>query len=319
MPHPSSAPPAPLGAFRSVPYMGVIYVVAEAEKLGFTNGDPDWCNLGQGQPEVGEMEGAPPRLSRIDLAPHDHAYGPINGTSELRAAIAAHTNRLYRRGLASQYTAENVSVAAGGRLALSRVFAALRAGAVGYQVPDYTAYEDMIGYHHHRLRPVPVFAREANGFKLTAEELDRAAREHSLDAFVLSNPCNPTGAVVAGEELRDCVAGARERGLALVLDEFYSHFIYAGQSPGEGPVSAAAYVEDVDRDPLMLVDGLTKCYRYPGWRLGWAVGPRELIDTLSRTASAIDGGPSRIVQRAALKALEPARADQETAAQRAVL
>src|SRR6188508_2203492 len=136
---PSSAPPPPLGALRSVPFMGVIYVVAEAEKLGFTNGHPDWCNLGQGQPEVGPMAGAPPRISTVSLEAGDHAYGPVGGTRELRERIAAHYNRLYRRGQRSQYTWENVSVASGGRLVLSRVFAALGGGNLGYQVPDYTA------------------------------------------------------------------------------------------------------------------------------------------------------------------------------------
>ena len=130
--------------------MGVIWVVAEAMKLGFYNGHPDWCNLGQGQPEVGPMEGAPERVSMISMEPGDHAYGPIGGSSELREAVAAHYNRLYRQGKSSQYTADNVSVAAGGRLVLSRVFAALDAGRLGYQIPDYTAYEDMINYHSHR-------------------------------------------------------------------------------------------------------------------------------------------------------------------------
>jgi aspartate/methionine/tyrosine aminotransferase len=314
MPPPSSAPPSPLGALRSVPFMGVIYVVAEAEKLGFTNGDPDWCNLGQGQPEVGPMAGAPARISTVSLEPGDHAYGPVGGTRELRERIADHYNRLYRRGLRSQYTSDNVSVASGGRLVLSRAFAALGAGSLGYQVPDYTAYEDMIGYHHHRFSAVPLFAREEQGFKLSSSELRRAVDEHALDAFVLSNPCNPTGQVVAGDELKAFVELARERRLTLLLDEFYSHFVYSGG----GPVSAAAHVQDVDLDPVILVDGLTKCFRYPGWRLGWAVGPKAMLDTLSRTASAIDGGPSRIVQRAALAVLEPAYADQETSALRAM-
>jgi hypothetical protein len=68
-----------LGALRPIPYMGVIYVVAEAMKFGFRNGHPDWCNLGQGQPEVGEIEGAPPRITEIQMTPGDHAYGPIGG------------------------------------------------------------------------------------------------------------------------------------------------------------------------------------------------------------------------------------------------
>ncbi|HZM00166.1 MAG TPA: pyridoxal phosphate-dependent aminotransferase [Planctomycetota bacterium] len=306
------------GTLRPIPYMGVIWVVHEAMKLGFRNGHPDWCNLGQGQPEVGEMEGAPPRLSRIELAPHDHAYGPINGTPELRAAIAAHYNRLYRRGQASQYTAENVSVASGGRLALSRVFAALGAGAVGYQVPDYTAYEDLLDYHRHRVRPVAVMAREQDGFLLPPERLARALEGERLSAFILSNPCNPTGRVVRGAMLGEYLALARKHATILVLDEFYSHFIYDGERPAAGPVSGAAHVEDVERDPVLLVDGLTKSFRYPGWRVGWAVGPRSMIETLGCAASAIDGGPGQPIQRAALEVLQPARADQETSALRTV-
>ena len=79
----TSTPSTTDPTIRTVPYMGVIYVVAEAMKLGFTNGDPDWCNLGQGQPEVGPMEGAPPRITSVELEPQDHAYGHIGGTVEL--------------------------------------------------------------------------------------------------------------------------------------------------------------------------------------------------------------------------------------------
>jgi aspartate/methionine/tyrosine aminotransferase len=305
--------------FRDIPYMGVIYVVAEAMKLGFRNGDPDWCNLGQGQPEVGEMEGAPPRVAHVDLEPQDHAYGPIGGTAALREAVAAHYNRLYRRGLASQYTADNVSIASGGRLALSRAFAALGVVNLGYVVPDYTAYEDMIDYHAHRVAPVLLATRPEDGFRLDPERLERAMSDHGLRAVVLSNPCNPTGAVTAGDDLRAWVGAARKHGTLLALDEFYSQFIYRPDGgPGEGPVSAARFVEDVDRDPVLLFDGLTKGFRYPGWRLGWAVGPRHLVEALGRAASAIDGGPSTVVQRAALAVLEPGRADQECSALRRV-
>jgi aspartate/methionine/tyrosine aminotransferase len=84
-----------LGALREVPYMGVIFVVVEAMKLGFRNGHSAWSNLGQGQPEVGPMEGAPPRIAHVDLLPDYHAYGPLEGTPELREKVAAHMNRLY--------------------------------------------------------------------------------------------------------------------------------------------------------------------------------------------------------------------------------
>jgi len=307
-----------LGAFRPIPYMGVIYVVAEAVKLGFQNGHPDWCNLGQGQPEVGEMEGAPPRFTDFRVKPEDQAYGPVEGTLELRTAVARHVNRLYRAGKRSQYTAENVTVASGGWLVLSRLFAALGSIRLGYQVPDYTAYEDMIAYHLDRLAARALLTGESEGFAVSPERLEREAKRHDLQAFLLSNPCNPTGRVIRGADLEAYVALARSRGLTLILDEFYSHFVYDGERPGAGPVSAAAYVEDVERDPVVLVDGLTKSFRYPGWRVGWAIGPRAMVDSLTRAASAIDGGPSRPVQRAAIEVLEPARADQETRALRSV-
>jgi aspartate/methionine/tyrosine aminotransferase len=298
--------------------MGVIWVVHEAMKLGFRNGHPDWCNLGQGQPEVGEMEGAPPRYSRLELAPHDHAYGPINGTPELRAAIAAHYNRLYRRGKASQYTADNVSVAAGGRLALSRIFAALRPGAVGYQVPDYTAYEDLLDYHRHRVRPVCIAAREQDGFVLPPERLARALEAEQLTAFVLSNPCNPTGRVVRGPMLEHYLRLCRESGAVFVLDEFYSHFIYDGDQPGSGPVSGAALRRGRRARPGAARRRADQELPLPGLARGLGRRPKAMIETLGCAASAIDGGPGQPIQRAALEVLQPARADQETSALRAV-
>lgn len=301
-------------AFRDIPFMGVIWVVAEATKLGFENGHPDWCNLGQGQPEVGEMDGAPARWDHMPIEPSDHQYGHVGGTDELCDAVAAHYNRLYRQGKASQYTRDNVSIASGGRLVLSRLFACLGEGRVGYQTPDYTAYEDMLDYHSHRFEPVHFDAKLEDGFMVPPAELARRMASDELTAFVISNPCNPTGRVVQGDDLQAYINAARANGCALVLDEFYSHFVYGD---GAGPVSAAALIEDVNAEPVLLIDGLTKCYRYPGWRVGWAVGPTQWIDKLSRAASAIDGGPGKPIQRAAIEVLKADRADQETNALRA--
>jgi aspartate/methionine/tyrosine aminotransferase len=298
--------------------MGVIYVVAEAMKLGFRNGDPDWCNLGQGQPEVGPMDGAPERWSTVELEPQDHAYGHIGGTDEMRQTVADHYNRLYRTGGKTPYTKEHVSVSAGGRLMLARMFAALDAVNVGYQVPDYTAYEDMLDYHRYRISPVCVPTTPDNGFVTSSAELAGIVEREQLGAYLISNPCNPTGQLVQGEELASYLRIARESSCMMIFDEFYSHFIYAGDAPGSGPVSAAEFVEDVDHDPVLVIDGLTKSFRYPGWRLGWAVGPPDVIDVIGRAASAIDGGPSTAVQRAAMHVLEQGRADQETAAVRKV-
>lgn len=306
------------GAFRDIPYMGVIWVVAEAMKKGFYNGHPDWANLGQGQPEVGEMEGAPPRITNFVIEPTDQAYGPINGTESLRETVAEHYNRLYRQGKSSKYTADNVSIAMGGRLVLSRIFAALDVLRLGYQIPDYTAYEDMINYQEGRVNPVLIPTKKEDGFRIPGNQFAKEIKDNNLDAFVFSNPCNPTGNLIEGNELESYVNAAREHNCTLIIDEFYSHFIYDGEQPGQGPVSAAKYVEDVNHDSVVIVDGLTKSFRYPGWRIGWAIGPKNMMDTLGRAASAIDGGASQPIQRAALQVLEPKRADQETEALRKV-
>src|SRR5262249_22680444 len=161
----------------------------------------------------------------VELQPADHAYGPLGGLPELRAAVAEHYNRLYRRGKRSRYTPANVAVAQGGRLALSRALAALAPINVGYQLPDYTAYEDMLDTPGARLRPVPLRGEERNGFAITPEQSERAVASQGLSAFILSNPCNPTGQVIAGEPLSALVAAARRHGCTLLLDEFYSHFV----------------------------------------------------------------------------------------------
>lgn len=140
-----------------------------------------------------------------------------------------------------------------------------------------------------------------------------------MNALVISNPCNPTGRVVQGEDLAGWVSLARKKECTLLLDEFYSHYIYtADGGPSPGPVSAAKYVDNVDQDPVLLFDGLTKCFRYPGWRVGWVVGPTDLIECMITAGSSIDGGPSRVMQRAAIEVLEQKRADQETEALRKV-
>lgn len=299
--------------------MGVINVVAEASQRGFVNGHPEWTNMGQGQPEIGPMTGAPERLSSIELGASDAAYGPVNGIDALRESVANTYNRLYRRGKASQYTSENVAIASGGRVMLSRVCAILDTIPVAYQTPDYTAYEEMLDFHRHRFLPVHLSTSAAEQFGIEPERLEREIDSHGLGAFLISNPCNPTGQVIRGAELRAYVAACRQRNCLLIADEFYSHFIYTSDgAPGAASVSTAAYVDNVNSDPVILIDGLTKNHRYPGLRLSWAVGPRDVIDSLGRAGSAIDGGPSVASQRFALAALEPNRADAEVSAVRSV-
>lgn len=310
----STAPASP-STFRDLPFMGVIRVNNAAMQAGWRMGNPAWSNLGQGQPEVGEMAGAPPRISQMPLEPGDHAYGPVEGTPELRETVADHYNRLFRRGKSSQFTAANVAIAPGGRAALTRIFAALDNVRMGYFTPDYTAYEDALNTFT-RVEPVHIGLEASKGFRIEPDELAATVARERFNSLLISNPCNPTGVAVAGEELGAWVRLAREKSCTMILDEFYSHYAY-GDLAG-GPVSGAAHIEDVERDPIVLVDGLTKCFRYPGWRLGWVVAPSAIIQKITAAGSFLDGGTSRPVQRAAIRVLEASNADQETNAVRKV-
>ncbi len=309
---PSPPPTTMSTAFRQLPFMGVIRVNNEAMKAGWKMGAPDWANLGQGQPEVGELEGAPARFDQLEIDIPDHGYGPVEGIPELREAVAAHYNRLYRKNHPSQYTAANVMIAPGGRAALTRIGAALDNITLGYFTPDYTAYEDLL-VTFSRIKPTWIELKPEKGFKIPTEELDARIVKDKIGALLISNPCNPTGAVVSGRELAAWTEIARTRGCTLLMDEFYSHFSF-NDGRVRPPISAAQCVREVNTDPVVIIDGLTKCFRYPGWRVGWVVAPEPIIQALTAAGSFLDGGPSRPIQRAAVEVLEPKRADQETQA-----
>ncbi len=299
--------------FRRVPRTGVIYVSVEARKRGFTMGAEGWCNLGQGQPETGPLPGAPPRVTNIPVAASDLDYAPVPGLWELREAVAALYNQLYRRGMPSQYSAENVAICGGGRVAIMRAAAAIGPVHLGHFLPDYTAYEELLDVFR-RFQPIPLLLDPEDGYRFGPDQLRKEILGLGLGAILMSNACNPTGKLVRSEELARWVATARELGCALLLDEFYSHYVWAGD---EAMVSAARYVEDVDRDPVVLFDGLTKNWRYPGFRVSWIVGPRKLIDSASSAGSFLDGGGAAPMQRAAIELLEPAHVRAETDAIRA--
>jgi aspartate/methionine/tyrosine aminotransferase len=302
-----------IAGFRSVPRTGVIYVTTEATKRGFSPADPEWSNLGQGQPETGELPGAPPRVAELRISVDDQEYAPVAGVPELRAAVAELYNKLYRQGHKSQYTAENVCVCGGGRSALTRAAASLGHVNLGHFLPDYTAYEELLDIFK-AFTAIPILLEGDRGYAFSAEDLRREILGRGLSAILLSNPCNPTGKLVDGEEMQRWVAAARELDCTLLLDEFYSHYVYRGR-PGALPVaSAARYVEDVDRDPILIFDGLTKNWRYPGWRVTWAVGPRSVIDALASAGSFLDGGGSKPLQRAAIPLLELDHVVKETRA-----
>jgi aspartate/methionine/tyrosine aminotransferase len=295
-------------SFRPVPRTGVIFVTTEAMRCGFDPRDPSWCNLGQGQPETGVLPGAPPRIDAIQVVEADRDYAPVSGLWELREAVAAHYNRLYRRGAGSQYSAENVAISSGGRVALTRLAASLGTINLGHFLPDYTAYEELLTIFR-AFTAIPILLEPERAYRFDPDDLRREILGRGLGAILASNPCNPTGKLVGGDDLSGWLEVARAHECILLLDEFYSHYIWQPGAPSRE--SAARYVKDVDTDPVVIIDGLTKNWRYPGWRVAWTVGPRAVIEAVTSAGSFLDGGGAAPLQRAAIAALEPSVADAE--------
>ena len=98
----------------------------------------------------------------------------------------------------------------------------------------------------------------------------------------------------------------------MIFDEFYSHYIYRDDLAHGSTVSAARHVDDVDKDSIIVIDGLTKNWRYPGLRLSWTLGPKEIISKISSVGSFLDGGASHAIQKAAIPLLTDELANEET-------
>jgi aspartate/methionine/tyrosine aminotransferase len=313
--------PQSIPGFRTVPRTGVIYVTHEATRHGFSYGKSNWANLGQGSPETGDIPGAPPRVNDVKISEASRQYGPIAGIKKLCQAVADFYNATYRRGKKSQYTAENVSIASGGRLALTRLASALGDINMGHFIPDYTAYEELLSVFK-AFTPIPILLRAEHGYKISPADLKEEILGRGLSALLVSNPCNPTGQLLAGKELSAWCDLARECSCSIIFDEFYSHYIYKKAESGKRKaemaipqiISAAEFVEDVERDPIVIVDGLTKNWRYPGWRISWTLGPKAVIEAIASAGSFLDGGANHPFQNAALPLLDPKNVAQETLA-----
>jgi aspartate/methionine/tyrosine aminotransferase len=284
--------------------------MTEAANRGYHSQSTTWANLGQGAPETNPLPGAPERLTSVAISPADHEYAPIDGLVELREAVANLYNERYRQGKKSKYTKDNVAISAGGRVAVTRTISSLGKTNVGHFLPDYTAYEELLDTFGSFV-PIPILLDSERGYQFSAEELDKEILGRGFSAILMSNPCNPTGKTIFGEELKAWVEVARNRSCTLIFDEFYSHYLFETEALSS---SAAAYVEDVNSDPIIVVDGLTKNWRYPGFRVAWTVGPKQIIEGITSAGSFIDGGCPRPMQVAALSLVKREIADQEALA-----
>lgn len=227
-------------------------------KNGFTYDNKEWANFGQGAPEVGPIEGCMDRPNTIDVPESAYEYAPASGIPELKEAVAKLYNEIYRKQKDSKYTKENVCICPGGRAGLTRVAAAIGDVNVGYFLPEYTAYEQMLSVFK-RFVPIPTALEEDAKYHIDPDTIRKEISGRGLSVIVASNPRNPTGQVIQDDALEELVNIAKEKHATLVLDEFYSAYIY-GEEEGK-TVSASQFVDNVNEDAVILIDGLTKNFR----------------------------------------------------------
>jgi len=220
-------------------------------------------------------------------------YTANDGIPELRAAIA----KKYRDECAADYKPDQVIVSTGAKQCLYNACIALlnKGDEVIIPAPYWVSYPHMVNLA--KGSPVYVPTREANGFRMTIEELSRALSAKTK-AIILNNPSNPTGAAYSPDQLLKIVDVCMEEGLIIIADEIYEKLIYDGFTLK----SVASFGEKV-RARSVVINGFSKSYSMTGWRLGWAVGPREIIEGMSKVQSHATSNATSIAQWAGVEAL----------------
>jgi aspartate aminotransferase len=160
--------------------------------------------------------------------------------------------------------------------------------------PSWTSYYEMVALA--RATPVPVYGNRANGLKVGPALLEAAATSATA-GIMLNSPCNPTGAVYTREELAALLELANDRGWWVISDEIYRQIAYAG-----APATSAFEVAP-SLDRLVVIDGVAKAYAMTGWRIGWAIAPRELAAAMTAFQSHTTSNAAAPSQHAALEAL----------------
>jgi aspartate aminotransferase len=252
--------------------------------IGFGAGEPDF-------PTPGYIVEAAVEACR---EPRNHRYTPAGGLPELKKAIAAKT----RRDSGLEVDPSQVLVTNGGKQAIYAAFATMLdpGDEVIVPAPYWTTYPEAIQLAGGV--PVEVLADETQDYKVTPKQLEAALSERTKVLLFVS-PSNPTGAVYTAEEIRAIGRWVEEHDLWVLTDEIYEHLVYDGIETGSMPVLCPSLA-----DHTVVVNGVAKTYAMTGWRVGWMIGPADLVKAATNLQSHATSNVANVSQRAALAALE---------------
>jgi aspartate aminotransferase len=253
----------------------------------------DVVGFGAGEPDFPTPEPIVEAAVAACRDPRNHRYTPTAGLPELREAIVTKTAR--DSGLAVEAT--QVLVTNGAKHAVFQAFATLLdpGDEVLVMAPYWTTYPEAIALAGGV--PVVVHADESTGFRVGVEQLEAACTPRTKVMLFVS-PSNPTGAVYPAQEIEAIGGWAAERGLWVVTDEIYEHLVYGGRTHHSLPVLVPEAAER-----CVVVNGVAKTYAMTGWRVGWLIGPTEVVRAAINLQSHSTSNVADVCQRAALAAV----------------
>lgn len=225
--------------------------------------------------------------------PRNHKYTPAAGLPELREAVAAKT----LRDSGVPVEASRVVITNGGKQAVySTTLAVIDDGdEMLLPAPYWTTYPEPV-----RLAggvPVVVGSDDATGFRVSVDQLE-AARTPRTKALVFVSPSNPTGAVYPREEIEAIGRWALDNDIIVITDEIYEHLVYGGAEHH----SILAVVPEL-ADQCVILNGVAKTYAMTGWRVGWLIGPPDVVKGAADLQSHMTSNVANVSQRAALAAV----------------
>jgi aspartate/methionine/tyrosine aminotransferase len=249
--------------------------------------------FGAGEPDFPTPDYIVKAAAEAAAKPANHRYTPTPGLPELRDAIVAKTLR------DSNYviTADQVLVTNGGKQSVYQSFASIidPGDEVILPSPYWTTYPECI-----KLAggiSVEVFADESQNYLVSVEQLE-AARTAKTKALLFCSPSNPTGSVYSAEQVKAIGEWALAHGIWIISDEIYEHLLYDGATAPSLPVVVPGLA-----DQTIIVNGVAKTYAMTGWRVGWMIGPKDVIKAATNLQSHLTSNVSNVSQRAAIAAL----------------
>ena len=263
-------------------------VVNEADKLRL-NGI-DLVDFGAGEPHFS----TPQHIKDAAIAAINGnftKYTPVAGTAELRDAIV-HRHAV---DFGSDYRRQEVIASTGGKHALFNAIQVLvdHGDEVIFPVPYWVSFKDIVRYADGNC--VCIETSEKKDFALTAEMIERAVTSRTK-AIILNSPCNPSGAVMDPNDMKEIVRMAASRGIWVISDECYVYLNFTGKKFSAGSLNDY-------RDRLVIIGSLSKTYAMTGWRLGYALAPAPIVSAMQKLQSQSTSNPTSIVQKAAVAAL----------------